>query len=290
MTDQQYYSNSTNFGSYQYVSLADIVNNFMLMYVGDEMQVSYNTNRYNVIFHAKRGIQELNYDASREILTMESTLTDSLKLVLPSNYVNYVKVSKNVSGVLMQIFESPRANRSESLLADFNGDIVYDYLGNSLNVEGLLTQNALNGMPLQWSPYNYWGWFINDQWYFPQNWVRYGLNTEEANNNGTFRVDKSAGVMNFNSSLSGSSIVIEYISDGLSFDDSNIMINKLAEEYIYAYIKWALISAKSNVQEYAISRAKKDKMSALRNAKIRLSNMHSARLLMTLRGQDKWIK
>ena len=36
MTDQQYYSTTTNYGSYQYVPLDDIVNNFMLMYVGDE--------------------------------------------------------------------------------------------------------------------------------------------------------------------------------------------------------------------------------------------------------------
>lgn len=290
MTDQTYYENINNFGSYQYVSLTDIVNNFMLMYVGDEMQVSFNTNRYNVIFHAKRGIQELNYDASREILTIEETLGSSLKMVLPSDYVNYVKVSTNVSGVLMQLFESPRANRSQSLMQDSIGDIIYDVDGNAITVDGLLTQDALNGIPLQWTPYNYWGWFINDQWYFPQNMVRYGLNTEEANSSGTFRVDKASGVINFSSKMSGYSIVLEYISDGLNADDSKIMVNKMAEEYLYAYIKWALISAKSNVQEYAISRAKKDKMAALRNAKIRLSNMHSSRLLMTLRGQDKWIK
>ena len=34
----------------------------------------------------------------------------------------------------------------------------------------------------------------------------------------------------------------------------------------------------------------KDKSSLLRNAKLRLSNIHPGRLLMNLRGQDKWIK
>ena len=33
-----------------------------------------------------------------------------------------------------------------------------------------------------------------------------------------------------------------------------------------------------------------DKSSLLRNAKIRLSNIHPGRLLMNLRGQAKWIK
>ena len=33
-----------------------------------------------------------------------------------------------------------------------------------------------------------------------------------------------------------------------------------------------------------------EKTALLRNAKLRLSNMHPGRLLMNMRGQDKWIK
>ena len=72
----QYYTagttppSSTNWGSYQYVGLTDIVNNFMLMYVGDDKLIN-NLNRYNVLFHAKRGIQEVNYDALRSIRVLE---------------------------------------------------------------------------------------------------------------------------------------------------------------------------------------------------------------------------
>ena len=44
------------------------------------------------------------------------------------------------------------------------------------------------------------------------------------------------------------------------------------------------------VQEYVVNRARKDKSSLLRNAKIRLSNIHPGRLLMNLRGQNKLIK
>ena len=68
ITDEKYYTNSNfvpknlNWGSYQYVSLKDIVNNFKLMYSGDDKLVS-NATRYNMLFHAKRGIQEINYDA-----------------------------------------------------------------------------------------------------------------------------------------------------------------------------------------------------------------------------------
>ena len=76
LTGYQYYENSgtapqnTNWGSYQYVSLEEIVNNFMLMYVGNN-ELLNNVERYQVLFHAKRAIQELNYDAFKEIKILE---------------------------------------------------------------------------------------------------------------------------------------------------------------------------------------------------------------------------
>ena len=73
-------------------------------------------------------------------------------------------------------------------------------------------------------------------------------------------------------------------------DDSKISVNKMFEEYLYAYIRFALLNSKLGVQEYIVNRARKDKSSLLRNAKLRLSNIHPGRLLMNMRGQDKWIK
>ena len=66
--------------------------------------------------------------------------------------------------------------------------------------------------------------------------------------------------------------------------------HKLFEDYIYAYIKYALLNSKFGVQEYIVNRARKDKSALLRNAKIRISNIHPGRLLMNLRGESKWIK
>ena len=72
-------------------------------------------------------------------------------------------------------------------------------------------------------------------------------------------------------------------------NDDSVSVNKLFEEYVYAAIKYALLNNKFGVQEYIV-RARKDKSSLLRNAKIRLSNIHPSRLLMNLRGENKWIK
>jgi hypothetical protein len=91
--------------------------------------------------------------------------------------------------------------------------------------------------------------------------------------------------------MAGELVVLEYVSDGMEEgDDSLISVNKLFEDYIYAYIEYAVLNSKLGVQEYVVRRAQKRKSALLRNAKIRISNIHPGRLLMNLRGQSKWIK
>ena len=91
--------------------------------------------------------------------------------------------------------------------------------------------------------------------------------------------------------MSGELCILEYVSDGMEGgDDSKISVNKLFEDYVYAHIEYAILNSKLNVQEYVVRRAQKRKTALLRNAKIRISNIHPGRLLMNLRGQDKWIK
>ena len=76
ISQYEYYDNNgntpqdANWGSYQYVSLFDIVNNFMLMHTGNHSLVN-NEERFKILFHAKRAIQELNYDAFKEIKVLE---------------------------------------------------------------------------------------------------------------------------------------------------------------------------------------------------------------------------
>ena len=299
ITNYQYYTNNgvipedTNWGSYQYVSLADIVNNFMLMYVGNDKLVN-NVDRYTVLFHAKRAIQELNYDALRNIKVLELHLDDSLKMVLPPDYVNYVRISLLRQGVLLQLTENRTILSATAYLQDNDYNIIFDLNGEVVTgtskVDILRLEKRLYTGP---GFYNgAYGWNYNGEWYFGYNMGgRYGLATDEANRNPKFTVNKVAGVIDFSSGVEDGYIVLEYISDGMeNGDDSLITINKLAEEYIYNYLKWAILSNKTMVQEYLVNRVQKAKTASLRNTKIRLSNLHPARLLMSLRGRDKIIK
>jgi hypothetical protein len=136
------------------------------------------------------------------------------------------------------------------------------------------------------------GWYYDGIWYFDYAiGARFGLNTETANFNPTFNVNQKAGVINFSSHMAGELCILEYISDGMEGgDNSLISVNKLFEKYVYAYIQAEILSSKLGVQEYVVARARKEKSALLRNAKIRMSNIHPGRLLMNLRGMDKMIK
>ena len=301
LTGYQYYENDgnspedENWGSYQYVSLEDIVNNFMLMYVGNDKLIN-NVERYNILFHAKRAIQELNYDAMKEIKVLEMTICDNLTLVLPPDYVNYVRISLYKDGVLRPLIENVQINYANSYLQDNECKVLFDIDGNVLEGTSLIDQDRIDGrlktMYLGQGVRNgQMGYNIDGEWYFDYNvGARFGLNTETANINPTFRINKASGVINFNSEMADQQVIIEYISDGMEGgDDANVNVNKLFEEFIYAYIKYRVLSNKLNVQEYIVNRSRKEKTALLRNAKIRMSNMHPGRLLMALRGKGKWL-
>jgi len=302
ITDFQYYQNggniptNVNWGSYQYVSLKDIVTNFELMYVGNDKLIN-NVDRYNILFHAKRAIQELNYDALRNIKILELTINDTLQMILPPDYVNYVRISYERGGVLFPMIENKQTNYSNSYLQDNNLDIVFDINGNVIETASKLDMERLEGHTQRIYvgdvKYNgQYGWFVDGDWYFTrQVGGIFGADPETSNGNVTFRIDNKSGVINFSSVIPDENVVLEYISDGMEKgDDGEISINKLAEDAVYAYMKWAILDNKFGVQEYVVSRARKEKTAKLRNAKIRLSNMHPSRLLMVLRNQSKWIK
>tara|TARA_R110000751_G_scaffold185618_2_gene292072 strand:+ start:906 stop:1826 length:921 start_codon:yes stop_codon:yes gene_type:complete len=303
ITDYQYYENNQNiptdenWGSYQYVTLENIVNNFMLMYQGNN-EIINNINRYQVLFHAKRGVQELNYDAMKEIKILELQVCDQLRFVLPPDYVNWVRISEQRDGMLFPMTENIQTNWSGAYLQDNDCRILFDIDGNVLKPnDSFLDIQRLNGqqqsMYLGSGPYNgQMGWNVDGNWCFDYNiQARFGLNTETANINPTFSINKKGGVINFTSGMSGKLVVLEYVSDGLeSGDDSSVSVNKFFEEFIYAYIKYAILNSRYGTQEYIVNRARKDKSSLLRNAKLRLSNIHPGRLLMNMRGQNKLIK
>jgi len=288
-----------NYGSYAYTTLDDAIDNFMVGYVGDGKLVQ-TAKRSDILFHAKRGLQEFSYDTLKSIKSAELTIPASLTLALPQDYVNYVKCSwVDQAGVLHPIYPTNNLTTSPyyTQIQDSTGVPTQDNFGSDIegtpitqerwhsNSSGDLLNNNLTGINDFSLNLNQNGEFINFQ-NFGQ---LYGLDPQYANVNGYFNLNEREGKMSFSSQLVGRLIVLEYISDGLAYD-SDTRIPKMAEEALYAHVLHAVISTRANQPEYVVQRLKKERSAKLRNAKIRLSNIKTEEITQVMRGKSKWIK
>lgn len=118
---------------------------------------------------------------------------------------------------------------------------------------------------------------------------RYGLDPQHAHDNGTFYIDYNKGFIHFSSALAGKTVVLDYISDGLGTDEE-MVVHKFAEEAVYKWILYGIISSRSNIPEYIVQRFKKERFAEARKAKIRLSNIKIEEFTQVLKGLSKPIK
>ena len=289
-----------NYGSYQYVKLSDIIDNYMVGYVGDG-KIIQTAKKSDVLFFAKRSLQEFSYDTLKSIKSQELTIPESLQLIMPQDYVNYVSLSWiDKLGVKRPIYPNNNltTNPYTKLLQDNKGVPTQDNFGEDLEGTSLTVERwreaddrTINNLAFDQLDNLAYGMY-QDGWYGsgPWDWGRlYGLNPQTSQVNGWFGIDERDGMFTFSSNLRDRLIVLEYISDGLAYDlDSRIP--KLAEEAMYMSISYNLLANRANTSEGIIARFKKDRRAALRNAKIRLSNIKLEEIVQVMRGKSKWIK
>jgi len=127
---------------------------------------------------------------------------------------------------------------------------------------------------------NWWPYYIGQ---------RFGLDPQHAHTNGSFFIDCSEGKVYFSSNLSGKTIIMKYISDGIGTPEET-QVPKLAEEAVYKWIIYGCLISIINIPEYVIQRFKKEKIAETRKAKLRLSNIKLEEITQILRGKSKQIK
>jgi len=284
-TGLQYYSTAspTPFGDYQFTSLEHIINQFIIAYVGEDKIIS-KIKRTDVAFHAMRALQELSFDTFKSTKSQEIVVPASLTMVLPQDYVNYIKLTwSDSSGVEHIIY--PAAKTSNPLQVQQNADGDYQFDGTALDVDNTSTTNAnFNTMATSQNTDDY-----DDDTYLSFNGERYGLDPQYAQVNGSFFIDELTGKIHFSSNISGKTVILKYISDSLG-TDAEMKVHKFAEEAMYKHIAYAILSTRANVQEYIIQRFKKERFAETRKAKLRLSNIKLEEITQILRGKSKQIK
>ena len=278
-----------SFGTYQYVSLTDVVNNFMIAYVGEGKLIS-KVSRTDVSFHAKRGLAEFSYDTLQSHKSQELEIPPSLILPLPHDYVNYTRITTpDSNGIERMLYPVRYTSNPKSLLQDSNYDLIFDGNGDVLENQPSETWDKYKSNTSGTSESN-----VNQddstdiEWKY-QEGRRYGITPEFAQDNGSFYIDLNQGRIHFSGSLSGKLITIKYISDSLGTDDE-MRVHKFAEEALYKHIAYSVLSSKVNIPDYVVRRYKQERYAALRNAKIRLSNLKSEELAQVMRNKSKQIK
>jgi len=287
VTVRQVADQNEQLGNYQYVSIDDLLANFQVGYVG-ENKIINKVKVPDISFHIQRAIAEFSYDTLRSEKTQEIEIPPSLNMRLPHDYVNYVKLTwKDNAGIERVLYPARKTSNPTAILQD--GD--YDYTFNE-------DQTLLKAFDS-----NTWTDFRNsDQ---PANTVenvsgpdvdatlaegrRFGLTPENAQFNGLYFIDNTRGYIYFSSGISGKTVTLKYISDSLGTEEE-IRVHKFAEEAIYKWVAHAILASKANVPEYLVARFKKERFAAIRQAKLRLSNLKIEELNLIMKNKSKTIK
>ena len=285
-----------NWGSYSYITLNDIINNFMVGYVGDGKLIG-TAKKTDILFFAKRGLQEFSYDTLKSIKSQELSVPMNLSIPIPQDYVNYVNISwVDKAGVKHIIYPTTLTSNPYTMpLQDSDGVPTQSGFGNNLQGTSQTDQrwrdNNLRNLNTELENNSFWsniygGGFGNG---FGTVGGQYGIQPEIAQINGWFTINERTNTFSFSSDLTDKLIILEYISDGLSAD-GDTRVPKMAEEAMYAYLSHAIMSTRADQPEYVINRLSREKTAKLRNAKIRLSNIKLDEFTQIMRGKSKWIK
>ena len=293
-TQNAYYTGSS-FGDYQFTSLENIINAFMFTHVGEDKIIT-KVNRADVQFHAMRAIQELSYDVFRSVKSQEIEVPNTLKMPLPQDYVNYVKLARVGSdGIERVLYPTGKTCNPFAITQDADGNYTYSDAVESgfppqviaHDLKEQTPSDTLSKYKDSTEPDPHADDSIDIE--IESRGRRYGLDPQHAQVNGTFYIDYQRGYIHFGSALSGETIILKYISDGLGTDEE-MVVHKFCEEACYKHIAYGILSTRSNMPPFIVQRFKKERFAETRKAKIRLSNIKIEEFTQVLKGMGKQIK
>jgi len=280
-------------GYYSRTSIEDIVNNFVVAYIGED-KVLAKVPEFEVAFWAQRGLQEFSYDILHSEKSIELELGPTLQVPLPQDYVSYkgVYVITNNGSKKLILPNKSASNAALPILQEPNFKPIYtgdELVGaeSSIAITRFQSPSDQGQSATEYYNNNY------NQDNFSYYNSRYGSNPADMNLEGGYFLDMSRGIIFFDGTFANQELVIvlEYISDGLASNDdlSKVYVPKFAEDALYAYILYNLSKLRPSTASLAPF-YKKEASAKMRNTKIRLSNYKAEEMTQVLRGKSKWIK
>lgn len=270
-TEEQYYADETQHGNYQYVTATEILAAMEMEALDDDSYLK-NTPRYKMFYHLRQGIKEITRQASNEPLAIEFIVPSTLVWTMPPNYVDYYRVSVVVtdnatsSKRLMPLDINQNINTATGYVQDNANALTFDGSGN------VITDDISNAYAIPYKTYQFLGDFNKDgvgyTYGYTNNYSR--IDTAKLSEYGEFKPDPKRGKLLFSSQLSGQTVVLEYISDGLQNDltSDEITVHKEIEQCLKDWIYAESIRMKRNVPQSERESARRRYKTTLHSAKI----------------------
>lgn len=285
-----------NWGSYSYLTLNEAIDNFLNIYVGEDQMIK-SLQRKQVLFHARRAMQELSYDTLKAYKSQELTVPTGLSVPIPKDYVNYTRVAwADTSGVLHTIYplnglsgnpyELPVTDGATGIPSQSSYDTNLD--ASQSIIEDRWKKANQDDIVGNYDAYSAAGVF-DYVWWKQAYGQRYGLDAEVSQTNGWFSINERTGKFSFSSNLVNKVIQLSYISDGLSYT-LNSIVPKMVEEALYAQILNRVCMTRRDIDGASKGFFKRDSYVKTRNAKLRIQNLKLDEIVQTFRGQSKWLK
>ena len=200
-----------------------------------------------------RGLKELSFDISRNVKTIELELNEVSAVILPPDYVKYTKIAVTGSN-----------GELHTLGRDTNMTFFQGATRTTSNTDTLDPPMFSFGL-----------------------WTRYGEGGGN-NANGYYRENFDNGTIEFSDTKSGTTIILEYISDGstgLSGDE--IKVHSFASEALSSYIYWKSIQRKRAINMNEKMLAQKEFYNQKRLARARMQSFTKDEALQTTRKAFK---
>jgi len=291
MNGQTYYENDDNWGDYQFVGIEDIVNNFIQNYTGDSSLLGY-VPRSKVIYQAKQGIKQFTFEALHQVKVVELELGEANDVILPPNFVSYVRISwvDKITGQIHPMSLNRNTQIGIAYLQDNNADILFDNDGEIL--EGTTAMEAITDSLPAYPIENYNSFPLNGYGCYG-GYTRYGIspiwNLDTSKNfNGTFTINNQR--IHFGSDSHERIILLEYVSDGLDVLEADMKVHKFAENALYYFIYRQLSLSSIRIPDYEKRNIKKEYDTQYRNARVKLLGIKPQEFLQQWKISKQWLR
>jgi len=116
----------SSYGNYQFVSLEDVINSFMVAYVGEDKIIN-KVKRTDVAFHAQRSLAELSFDTLKSVKSYELEVPSSLTLPVPQDYIHYIALSWiDDSGIKNRIYPTSKTSNPVAFQQNTDGTLKFE--------------------------------------------------------------------------------------------------------------------------------------------------------------------